>query len=374
MQFQEIHGLSEIKEHLINGVKNNHVAHAQMFIGKEGSAALPMALAYASYLNCENPTDTDSCGTCPSCSKIAKHVHPDVHYVFPVSATQKIAAKDAISKSFLPEWRNFLLTNPFGNLTSWSGVYGGENKQAAISRQESREIVSQLALKAFEGKHKIMIIWLPELMHPNAANGILKILEEPSEGTIFLLVALNEERILTTIRSRTQATRIPSFNDDELAHILQTNHQVEEPKAKQLAHMADGNLLAAVELMNDVEDDSHGMFRDWMRLCYQHDFSALADWSENFSRLNKVAQKSLLIYGLSMMREALMAGESASELIKVGGEEEKFALNFGKVLNHNRISLIAESINNAHYHLERNANPKILFMDLSIDIARSFKS
>ena len=189
MRFKDIHGLAPTKAMLLSGIRNNHVAHAQLFTGRPGSPALSLALAYATYLNCENPGDEDACGQCPSCAKNQKFVHPDVHFIFPVSSTKNVAAKDASSRLFLKEWREFLLTTPYGSLQDWSTLYGGEDKQALISTKEKQTITNDLSLKAFEGKYKIMLIWLPELMHPNAANGILKVLEEPPENSVFLLVS-----------------------------------------------------------------------------------------------------------------------------------------------------------------------------------------
>ena len=372
MRFKDIHGLQETKKHLISAVQSNHVAHAQLLIGNEGSASLPIALAYATYLNCENKQAEDACGTCSACSKNLKFIHPDVHFVFPVSSTKDIQAKDAISQSFLKPWREFLLTNPYGNIEDWSNFFGGENKQAAISRQESRQIISSLALKSFEGQYKVMIIWMPELMHPYAANGILKILEEPSDKTVFLLVSNNPDRLLVTITSRTQIVQIPPFTDTELSEILINEHQVESNKSVQIAHMASGNLRAAKLLMNDIEDDSHDMFREWMRMCFQKDFKKLIGWSDKFALMNKVAQKSLLLYGLNMLRETLIANNGISSLLRVVDSEAEFASKFGKVLNATKISAIYEAMNKTHYHLERNANPKISFMNLSISIAKAF--
>lgn len=371
MMFADIHGLQRTKKQLIHSVQNNHVAHAQLFSGIEGSAVLPMALAYATYLNCESPGENDACGTCPACSKNSKYVHPDAHFVFPVSSTKEVT-KDPSSKLFLKPWREFLQTNPYGNLADWAKIYGGENKQASISKQESRNIIESLSLKSFEGKFKIMLIWLPELMHPYAANGILKILEEPSEGTVFILVTNQADRLLTTIRSRTQLVQIPSFSDQELVEILQNDYQVDTTKAAQLANMADGSLREAKLLKDEVEDDTHEMFRGWMRLCFNNNFAALADLSENYSSLNKVAQKSMLVYGLNILRESIIAGFANGELLRVIGEERIFATKFNKIVTVDKVTEITNVINDAHYHLERNANPKILFMNLSITIARSF--
>jgi len=299
-------------------------------------------------------------------------VHPDTHFVFPLSGTKDVVSKDAVSKLFLQSWRQFLLTNPYGNLADWARIYGGENKQASISKQESRNIIESLSLKSFEGKYKVMLIWLPELMHPHAANGILKILEEPATRTVFILVTNQADRLLSTIRSRTQLVQIPSFSDQELVDILQNEYQVDGTKAAQLANMADGSLREATLLKDEVEDDTHEMFRGWMRLCFNNNFAALAELSENYASLNKVAQKSMLVYGLNMLRESIIADFADGELLRVIGEERKFATKFNKIVTVEKVTEITNVINDAHYHLERNANPKILFMNLSITIARSF--
>jgi len=373
MRFSDIYGLEETKAHLITSVQRNQVAHAQLFSGVEGSALLPMALAYATYLNCTNPTDTDACGKCDSCSKSLKYIHPDIHFVFPVSSTDKITGKDVVSKSYLPNWRKFLLENPYGNAADWSLAFGGENKQLNISKEESRQIIDALSLKAFEGRYKVMIIWMPEYLHPNAANGILKILEEPADNTVFLLVSVQKERLLGTTRSRTQLLRIPPFNDEELAHILINEYAVDSAKTNHLVPLADGSLRNALKLYEEADVNLHNMFIGWMRNCFTNDFIALTHASEKFATLSKSAQKTFLLYGLEILREALVAGHHEGKLIRVSGEEKEFVIKFGKTLNTAIIDLLSKHINEAHYHLERNANAKMLFMKLSILFTKSFK-
>ena len=211
MRFSDIIGLEDTKQQLIAAVKSNHVAHAQLFFGSEGSANLALALAFATYINCTNQSDSDSCGTCASCTKIDKLVHPDVQFIFPVSSTKKVTGKSVVSSSYMNEWRSFILNNPYSGIEQWSASYGAENKQSNISKEESRNIIKNLSLKAFEAEYKIMLIWLPEFMHPSAANGILKILEEPPKKTIFLLVTNDYEKLLTTILSRCQFLRFDLF-------------------------------------------------------------------------------------------------------------------------------------------------------------------
>lgn len=372
MLFRDIKGLEEVKERLINAVKHEQVAHAQLFLGKPGSPNLPMALAFANYLNCEQKKDDDACGECPSCTKNLKFIHPDVHFVFPVSGTKNVTGKDVISINFMKEWRQFLTENPFGNLDSWSGFYGGEDKQVNISKEESRQVIKNLSLKAFEGKYKVMVIWLPEYMHPSAANGILKILEEPPEQTIFLLVSSDAERLLTTILSRTQIVTIPKLTDESIAAALVEKHGVDEQRASQLAHLADGDLNQALKLYSNVEDNSHQLFTDWMRDCFKKDFTQLVSRSDEFHGMNKIAQKSLLQYALNMLRESLIY-ETAPQLKRVSGKIDSFVENFSKVMDGDKVSRISGLINEAYYHLERNASAKIIFLDLSLRIARIIK-
>ncbi len=369
MLFSEIKGLDTTKQKLIEAVNKDFIAHAQLFLGNQGSPNLPMALAYATYLNCEQRSATDACGQCSSCVKMNKYIHPDFHFAFPVSSTKTVAAKDAISRNFLKEWRQFLLENPFSNARDWSLAFGGENKQLNISRAESREILKSLTLKAFEARYKIMLIWLPEYMHVASANAILKILEEPPEKTVFLLVSDNAELLLTTILSRTQIVKIRSFNDDELKQIL-IDDGAEETSVDQVVRLSDGNLNTALALLNKLENDSQQMFGDWMRYCYTHDFTNLVGFSEQFQKMTKEEQKALLQHGLQMMRETLVANVGVGEISRSQGEEKKFVENFSKVLPFTKTEKIINFFNMAFFHLERNANAKILFLDLSLRIAK----
>ncbi len=373
MQFKDIHGLENTKSLLRLAVKNNHVAHAQLFAGMPGSPALSMALAYATFLNCKNPTDKDACGTCSSCSKNKKFIHPDVHFIFPVSGTKNVLAKDAKSQLFLKEWRNFLLTTPYGNLQDWSEIYGGEGKQSLISTKEKTTIINNLSLKAFEGKFKIMIIWYPELMHKNAANGILKVLEEPTENSLFLLVSEEPDTLLTTIISRTQRLNIPSFSDQELSELLVATHGIEKVHAKKFAHLADGSLRTALHLSAHIGGDNFGRFKQWMRFCHQKKLGDLVDLTDDFAKLSKAEQKIFLKYGLSMLREGLISISATQEkLFRMEGDEKTFASNFGKAISIDQFQKLSSLISEASYHIERNASSKILFMNLSINISKVF--
>ncbi len=393
MQFTDIYGLHEVKKSLIQSADAGQVAHAQLFLGPEGSANLAMALAFATYLNCEKRHPNGSYDADPSADKMERLIHPDFHFVFPVSATKNITGKDVISDSYIKEWRSFLQENPYGNVADWSAHFGGENKQLNISKEESRHIIRKLSLKAFEGRYKIVLLWMPEYLHPAAANGILKILEEPPEHTVFLLVTHDAEKLLPTIISRTQIVDIPAFSDEEIIHILtekeDAGNEKQHIRIQQTATLADGNLNQAFRLMHEVEEDSHQLFRQWMRLCYTRDYTKMVEMADQFQKLGKEAQKSLLHYGLSMMRETLImqsvdtlqaAGQVEDTisiekvLIRLKGDELSFVANFSKVIDFGKVDQITRLLNEAHYHLERNASPKIIFLDISLRIAHIIRS
>ncbi|MDF9796223.1 DNA polymerase-3 subunit delta' [Catalinimonas alkaloidigena] len=408
MQFSDISGLEEIKQSLINTAREGHVAHAQLFLGPEGSANLAMAVAFATYLNSYAPAGEESSGKVfqeegtehaglsdkkeldkSSLEKLNKFIHPDVHFVFPVSATKNISGKDVVSDSYIKEWRSFLAENPYGDTVDWSAYFGAENKQLNISKEESRNIIRKLSLKSFEGKYKIVILWLPELLHPSAANGILKILEEPPDNTLFFLVANDVEKILPTILSRTQIVNIRAFTNDEIVYDLAKRERIADPQDKrmlqlrQIATLADGNLNQALRLSEEVEEDSHKFFRDWMRTCYVQDYSKLIQMMDQVQKMGKEAQKGLMQYGLSMLRETLMvlAADNTAEgnddvmlndkiLIRVQGDELKFIANFSKVMSFDKVESITKLLNQGYYHLMRNANPKIVFLDISLKIGQ----
>lgn len=368
MQFNQIPGLKELKDQLIAMAKRGQVPHAMLLSGYSGSPNLATSLAFSTYLNCENQGTEDSCGQCPSCTKALKYIHPDIHYVFPVSSTANIAAKDAKSKMFLKAWRGFLVNNPFGSIQEWTETYGGADKQAFISVEESREIIRDLTLKSFEGKYKIVIVWLPELMRAEGANALLKFLEEPPENTLIFMVTDQEDRLLTTITSRTQRIGVRKFTDQEVKEHLGKMNTVDSERISQIAHLADGDIRLAEKLAGEIEDDTHGWVRDWMRLCYTKSFGDLVDLSEQFHGMNKVTRKSVLQYAINVLRESLVESE-VSELARVDGHEQTFIKNFSKVLEVETISKIYDILNKSIYFLERNASAKMVFLSLSIKIS-----
>lgn len=376
MLFSSIPGLEETKNKLIQAIRHDHLAHALLIHGPEGSATLPMALALATYINCENPNEQDSCGVCGSCQKSGKLIHPDLNFSFPIpSISNKDGEEDTEKKvDLLKLWRSFTLDQPYANLHDWVTAIG-INKQLSISKGAAKQLIQTLSLKSFEGGYKMMLIWYPELMHPSAANAILKILEEPPEKTLFLLVSQHPEQLLTTITSRTQKISIRGFSDEEIKTHLVFSGICNQAVADQLVPLADGNLREAYRLSDKVVDQNTAQFKDWMRECYTLNINELNSRLDRFAEQDKEDQKNLLLTGINVLRECLLDASQLKKLMRTAQEDLQFIEKFGRnTLTSNKILLIYDKLGDAHYHLERNANSKILFMDLSLQLASILKT
>ena len=372
MQFSAIQGLDDSKNRLIEAVRKDHVAHAQLFVGPEGSANLALAIAFASYLNCEDRGDHDSCGSCASCLKNKKYIHPDVHYVFPVSNTEKLKGKDVVSNSFMNEWRQFLEEGLYGDVSDWSLIFGGENKNLNISKEESRGIIQKLSLKAFVGRYKVIIIWMPEYMHPSAANGLLKVLEEPTENTVFILVTNDSEKLLGTILSRMQLVVVRGFNQSEIEAQLLSNG-VPAKKAAVIGRLCGGNLKLAYRMASEAGEDQVDSAKEWLRLCYSRNLHELVTRCEEFHQMNKISQRGFLRFCLSVLHDTLLMHYGDSTILKLSAEERDFVRNFSQVVTPEKIEPLTRLISEALFHLERNASAKMVFLDLSIKISEHLK-
>jgi DNA polymerase-3 subunit delta' len=372
MRFADIPGLEEEKETLIRSVKQGHVAHAQMFLGKAGSANLAMALAFSAYIHCLNPSDNDACGECANCSKISKGVHPDVHYVFPVANIEK---REPVSASFITEWRQFIQENPFGDVLHWREHAGLADKALNIARAESHKITANLGLKSFEGGFKIMIIWLPEYMHSVTANALLKILEEPPGQTLFFLVCIDIESVIGTIVSRCQVIHIPAFDDEQVSQYLRQHYEVSTEKAMEVAIMADGSLSEADHILSGGDNAYSDFFRRWLRHCYETDLISLHQDTETFASFSKTTQRNLLGFGLGIFRGSLLHRyQPGATLPSLNDEMKTFMTNFAKVLSVDKAAKFQELFSNAHYHLERNANVRLVFLNLGLQIAKTIRN
>jgi DNA polymerase III subunit delta' len=370
MNFLSIPGLEDVKGMLIEAVKTNHAAHAQLFVGMEGAPNLPLALAYATYLHCQNRGD-DSCGTCPACSKNTKFIHPDTHFVFPLSNVKGDKDEDRFKAEILKSWRSFLTEQPFGILDDWTNYYGGEDKLALISREESREIIKSLSLKPFESPHKVMIIWQPELMHPSAANGILKILEEPPPNTYFILVTNAADRLLPTIRSRTQIVTVPLLADAAVERYLNEKHDVDKGRAAKIAQLADGNINLAIKFLEKEEDNNAQQFTEWMRACFKKNYGSLVAIADYYHGLDKLSQRNMMSYSINMLRETMLHISGANTIHRTRGDELKFVQDFSKVMSVEKVEKSFRLINDASYHLERNGSAKMIFLDLSLKLSKA---
>ncbi len=373
MRFSDIPGLVDLKKSLIHSVSESHVAHAQLFFGKPGSGNLAMAMAYATYLNCEKKSATDSCGKCSSCSKMDKLIHPDLISVFP--AYKKEKKEQDKHRGFLAEsWRTFMSDTPFGIINDWNNHIGAEKKQSIISVDEGREIIQRISLKAFEAEYKIVLIWLPELMNTSAANSILKVLEEPPEKTLFLLVTNDLERNLTTILSRCQTVNVPLFNDEDIAKTLENFDHKNKPEAQRIALMSDGNMNQAIKLTEESVTEERSYFKEWMRNCYALNYPELAKGADSFQKRSKESQRLLMTEGVSLMRGLLIFQVELDELMRLPEEELDFVTKFSKVVTADKIPSIQFQLEEAMYHIERNANPKIVFMDLSLQLGQLLRT
>ncbi len=383
MLFNQVIGQHKLKQHLIETFAANRTAHAQIFLGQEGSGALALALAYAQYLMCENQRENDSCGECPACRKIQKNIHPDLHFSYPTIGTGKI------SNDYLKEWREIMTEiGPYLQLQEWLQKLGAENQQGNINKNECLDIVRKFTLTRVEGRYKILILWLPEFLDKEG-NRLLKLIEEPEPNTVFILVAERAEKILNTILSRCQLVKVPQLDDEELAEAMMKRLNADENKARQLAYLSNGNFTKARQLFHDLSgvNDWSALFTDWLRACYQGKESIIY-WAEYLNTgkypLEKEGKKEigagrkeqilLLQYGLFFLRELSffkMTGEPSRT--RFNEAEQKTALGLAKILSIEQIDSLQQMLNKSIYFVERNANGKILFADIGLQIHRIFR-
>ena len=372
MLFNDIPGLEDVKTTLRRSVQQNHVAHALLFDGGSGGGGLALALAFATYVNCEEPQSLDSCGSCASCTKMKKLVHPDLHSIFPLPRAAK--ESEDLMGELTPQWRTFVQESPFRVLQEWlAHINATQNQQGIIPIKEARSIIGKLSLKAFEAEYKVMVVWQPELLNLQAANALLKILEEPPQKTLFLLVTEQSDRLLTTILSRVQRIVVPTFTDEDVRNYLKQHHSADETRAKQIAYLCDGNLSEARQLMLENVDERPAWFAEWMRLCYKKDLIALVKLADSFDSMSKEKQKGLFDYSLRLFRDMLVWTQGAGELLRVPDEELSFVQNFSKAVPLSSLEQMVVEINEAYYHTERNVRAKMVFLDLSLTLAQLFQ-
>ncbi|WP_442589678.1 DNA polymerase III subunit [Pedobacter sp. AW31-3R] len=369
MQFKDIIGQEEIKQQLIQTVVENRVSHAQLFLSAEGTGALPLAIAYAQYINCLDRNPADSCGVCSSCRKYERYIHPDLHFSYPFFASKDVK----IAVDVLDEWRLMLLNDPYVDLDIWRSRLSADNKQANINIAECHDIIKKLSYKAFEAETKVLIMWLPEYLEKEG-NSLLKIIEEPPANTLFLLVANNQEHILSTLLSRTQIVKIPKLSDQTIEQYLIQHDRLSVEIASNYSFLADGNLIEAKSLSAQAHNDNAEIFAEWLRRGYGNrvpDLIAFVDQAAGWGREN---QKNFLRYGINFLRECSLIISGAESLVKLPVRALETAQKLSKhVLDLNMASAIITELEQAHYHIERNANPKILFLDVSLQLVKIIK-
>ncbi len=398
MVFNDIIGQNRTKSFLLQLAQSERIPHALLFLGPTGSGNLALAVAFAQLLQCENfgktkkeqreslfaegepitnnqqpatsnqqPATEGACGICPACRKAAQFAHPDIHFSFPS------VGPNAVSTNFLKEWRTFLSENPYADVNTWLQRLGAENKQGNITKDECNAIIKKLSLKAFEGRYKILVMWLPEYLGKEG-NRLLKLIEEPPEQTIFLLAAENQDAILNTILSRCQLVKTDLLSDEEVEKGLMEKRSLHADRARQIAFLAGGDFGAALTVADYPENDDARLLLDWLRKCWRGNAVELVRWTEEFAKLGRENQKQFLHYGLHFLREMMTLIATGNPNLRLRPDELSTAQNMAKVLDFEKIGRLVSLFNDNVYYIERNANPKILFLDTSIQMNKIFKT
>ena len=376
MRFADITGQKELKEHLVRSIESGRISHAQLFTGAAGAGTLPLAIAYVQYLNCSNRHDGDSCGECPSCRKIAALAHPDLHFVFPVNKQGKKSGEVVRSDDFIDDWREIVeSTGGYFSAQEWFDRLDlGKTLKGMISAKETDEIIRKLSFKSFEAEYKTMIIWLPETMNEEAANKILKILEEPWDKTLFILVTERADRLLQTILSRTQEVAVPRLKPEVLERVVRESGEGDEAKVRNVARLANGDLCELRRLMagatDDVRHESFEMFCSLMRFSYNDRHLELITWAEELAQLTREQQLSFLRHSARLLRESYIMHAGAAGATYLWGEEAAFCNKFAPFIGSRNIEPLIGEIETAMAQIGQNGNPKIVFTHFALAVSK----
>lgn len=375
MLFRDIIGHDALKSRLARGVDDGRVSHAQLFTGRCGYGALPLALAYAQYVNCTDRQNGDSCGECPSCRKFSALAHPDLHFVFPVNSSKGSGSPKPTSDNFLPQWRE--LWNATGGVfdeQTWYRAIEIDNQQGIITRNEADEIMRKLSFKSFEARYKVMVVWLPERMRAEAANSLLKILEEPWERTLFLLVSESPDKLLPTILSRTQETAVPGIEQEAMTRYLIVSYGLPDDGARGMARLSGGDLIEARRLAGDGRDTGAGeyfeLFTQLMRMSYNDRHMELLEWADNVASLGRETQKRFLQYCVRLLRESYMLHAGMDEITCLWGEELKFCRNFSPFIGNHNIEHLVNEMELALAQITQNGNARIIFAHFALAVSK----
>lgn len=367
MRFSDIIGQTAAKDFLRKLADTGHIPHALMLLGFPGSGDLALALAFAQYALCDQPSNGEACGTCSNCLKAARLVHPDLHFSFPTVGT------NVTSDAHVAEWRKAVEENPWMDVNQWLQRIGAENKQGNINKEECVLIARKLSFKNFEGSYKILVMWLPEYLGKEG-NRLLKLFEEPPENTLIILVAQNQELILNTILSRCQLVKVNRLSDEDVEQGLIRLKNLPPEKARPIARLAEGDFNEALRISQQPENDNSALFLNWMRKCYLGNGLEMVGWVENFTTLGRENQKQFLQYALHFLREFTLLKMAGTNNVRLLPQELKTAQNLTKVLEFHQIGHIEKLLSDCAYHIERNANQKLLFLDASIQLNQIFRA
>ncbi|CAL1520970.1 hypothetical protein [Chitinophaga sp. MM2321] len=372
MLFSDIIGQVDVQQQLMQSVQQNRLSHAMILLAPEGAGGLPLGLAFTQYLVCDNKQSEGACGKCSACLKTSQCIHPDIHYSFPV-VPRKTGDKP-VSTDYIAEWREFVNQNPYGNAYDWLQFIGAENKQGNITATECQDIIRKLNLKSFESGYKILLMWMPEYLG-NEGNRLLKLIEEPPQNTLFILIAENQEQILATILSRTHLIKINPLAKDDMIKALIERGKVPPAKAQQIATITAGNYREAIYLLQHSDDDYHELLRNWLNYLFTGNRVALQEWIEGISsaKTGRENQKQFLRYFINLLEHSLRLKYLDKSQLAFSEEEMDFAAKLTKLANLEQTEQIVEVLNNACYYIERNANAKLLFHALSIKLQYIFK-
>lgn len=381
MRFADIIGHTALKEHLVRSVDSGRISHAQLFTGIAGAGTLPLAVAYAQYIHCRNRQNGDSCGVCPSCQQIAALAHPDLHFVFPVNKQGKKSGEVVLSsaREFADKWREiFSSSGGYFNAQQWfESLNLGKTLKGMITAKEAEEIIRRLGFKSFESEYKTMIIWLPETMNEEAANKLLKILEEPWDKTVFILVTEHSDRLLKTITSRTQEVTVPRLTAEDLLPIV-LQSETDSAKAQSIARLACGDVIELRRLLGQADDslrrENFNSFCAVMRLSYNNKHLELMNWADDVAALSREHQRGMLLDFSRLLREAFMIHAGLAEVSYLWGEEAAFCKKFAPFIDEKNIEPILEQIESALRQINQNGNPRIVFTHFALAVSKHINS
>ncbi|MEG1607261.1 MAG: DNA polymerase III subunit delta [Mucinivorans sp.] len=376
MLFQEIIGQEATKDFLRHSFLQGRTPHAQMLIGGASGGALPLAMAFAQWVMCGNRTETESCGKCANCLKISHMEHPDLHFIFPVNDAKASSADKPTSDKYITQWRDIIaITGGYFDRQDWYKKIEIENKQGIIRREEAAEILRKMSLKSFEGGYKIVIIWLPETMQDGAANALLKLIEEPAPGTLFLLVSEDSSLVINTIRSRAQQIIVPKLETTIMAAELSQRFGCQAMQAMEIAHSSDGHWAQAMKIAQGSQlMDNYTLFTELMRMAYQNNFLKLFDWAEGMAAIGREAQRNFCLESIAMLRDCYLIGIGLPQLSYIGGAKLDFGKKFAPFVNHKTVEPFVEEFERLSAELRQNGNPKILFSHFAMTLCKIFAS